>query len=178
VADDREMWEQIRRGNARAFDEFYRQNSDRLLRFLGQLLRNEAAAQDLTQEIFLRLWQKPNGFEPTRGPLRAYLFGIGRKRSMEWWRQRGAVVEGLPASAEKRCQGDAEKTSLIADALSRLEPDHRALLWLREVEGQSYEELAGILEIPIGTVKSRLFTAREELRRIWLGEGTPEREKS
>jgi RNA polymerase sigma-70 factor (ECF subfamily) len=149
-----------------------------LLRFLGQLLRDEAAAQDVTQDVFLRLWQKPNGFEPTRGPLRAYLFGIGRKRSMEWWRQRGAVVGELPASAENRCREDVEKASLIADALSRLEPDQRALLWLREVEGQSYEELARILEIPVGTVKSRLFTAREELRRIWLNEGALEREKS
>jgi RNA polymerase sigma-70 factor, ECF subfamily len=54
----------------------------------------------------------------------------------------------------------------MQDVLARLEPDARSLLWLREVEGYSYAELAEILDVPVGTVKSRLFTAREELRRI------------
>jgi len=60
-----------------------------------------------------------------------------------------------------------EASSLVGDAFSRLGHEQRTLLWLREVEGQSYAELAEILEIPVGTVKSRMFTAREELRRIW-----------
>ena len=54
--------------------------------------------------------------------------------------------------------------------IMKLDPDQRALLWLREVEGCSYRELAAILDIPEGTVKSRLFFAREALRRIWHGE--------
>jgi RNA polymerase sigma-70 factor (ECF subfamily) len=58
----------------------------------------------------------------------------------------------------------------MEDALARLEPERRSLLWLREVEGYSCAELAGMLDIPLGTVKSRLFAAREQLRRIWRGE--------
>jgi RNA polymerase sigma-70 factor, ECF subfamily len=56
---------------------------------------------------------------------------------------------------------------LMKDALALLEPDLRNVMWLREVEGYSYDELAHILDIPVGTVKSRLFSAREQLRRIW-----------
>jgi RNA polymerase sigma-70 factor (ECF subfamily) len=56
----------------------------------------------------------------------------------------------------------------MRDGLMRLDADERGLLWLREVEGYSYEELAEILGVPLGTVKSRLFTARESLRRIWM----------
>ena len=56
---------------------------------------------------------------------------------------------------------------MVGDAFGRLPEEQRSLLWLREVEGQSYAELAVILEVPVGTVKSRLFAAREALRRIW-----------
>jgi RNA polymerase sigma-70 factor (ECF subfamily) len=56
----------------------------------------------------------------------------------------------------------------MGDALNRLPEEQRTLLWLREVEGLSYAELALNLEIPVGTVRSRLFAAREALRKIWL----------
>jgi RNA polymerase sigma-70 factor (ECF subfamily) len=56
---------------------------------------------------------------------------------------------------------------MVTEAFGRLTLEHRTLLWLREVEGQSYEELAMILEVPLGTVRSRLFAAREALRALW-----------
>ena len=57
---------------------------------------------------------------------------------------------------------------MMMDLLHQLPEEQRSLLWLREVEGQSYDELAVILRIPVGTVRSRLFTAREALRKIWF----------
>jgi RNA polymerase sigma-70 factor (ECF subfamily) len=116
------------------------------------------------QETFMRIWQRPNGFEPERGTLRAYLFGAARKRAAEWWRKqdaRTAAVRDEPAECK------AETASLVGDAFARLPEDQRTLIWLREVEGQSYAELSLILEIPVGTVRSRLFTAREALRSVW-----------
>ena len=68
---------------------------------------------------------------------------------------------------EESSECKAETASLVDDAIQRLPEDQRSLLWLREVEGQSYAELAQILDIPVGTVRSRLFTAREELRKVW-----------
>ncbi len=164
MADDRELWERICRGDARAFDGFYQENAPRLQGFLRQLLGDAQTAEDVTQETFLQLWRRPNGFHPENGPLRAYLFGIGRKRAAEWWRQREPTA-GEQEPGKTECK--TETSSLVGDAFSRLGTEERSLLWLREVEGQSYVELAEILEIPVGTVKSRLFVAREELRRIW-----------
>jgi RNA polymerase sigma-70 factor (ECF subfamily) len=60
-----------------------------------------------------------------------------------------------------------ETAAVIDDAFRRLPEEQRSLLWLREVEGQSYAELAEILGVPIGTVRSRLFAAREALRKLW-----------
>lgn len=62
---------------------------------------------------------------------------------------------------------DSDMSPLIVDAIEQLTVEEGALIWLREVEGYSYEELAEVFEVPVGTVASRLFTAREELRRIW-----------
>lgn len=56
---------------------------------------------------------------------------------------------------------------MVTDALRRLAVEQRTLLWLREVEGQTYEELAMIFGVPVGTVRSRLFAAREALRALW-----------
>ena len=170
MADDGELLEQIRRGDTAAFDLFYSENAPRLLRFLRQLIGTPQAAEDVTHETFLQLWRRPNGFRPESGSLRAYLFGIARKRAAEWWRQRkpeeDASSDDLDVASSSHC---TEANTVVGDAFSRLDREQRALLWLREVEGQSYAELAKILEIPIGTVRSRLFAAREELRRIWHG---------
>lgn len=65
---------------------------------------------------------------------------------------------------------DPADTAAIRQALLQLDDDARALLWLREVEGYSYAELAAVLAVPVGTIKSRLFNARTTLRRLWLDE--------
>jgi RNA polymerase sigma-70 factor (ECF subfamily) len=166
VADDHELWEQICSRDASAFEAFYRDNARRLCAYLGQIVGSAQTAEDLMQETFAQIWRSPNGFHPELGSLRGYVFGIGRKLAAEWWRKRSRVPEG---QSEKRGEvvEAAASFSGIADAFGRLPEEQRSLLWLREVEGQSYAELAAILQVPVGTVKSRLFAAREELRRIW-----------
>ena len=169
ATDDQELWRQFRRGDVEAFERFYRSHVGRLQNFLRGYLGEARAAEDVAQEAFLQLWRKPNGFNPARATLKAYLFGIAAKRAADWWR-RQVREEGRPLPAPVASRSESQ--TLMGDALGRLEPDARSLLWLREVEGYAYAELAEILEIPLGTVKSRLFTAREELRRIWKDAGS------
>lgn len=166
MADDQGFWKKASRGDADAFDAFYRENAPRLQAFLRHLVGNRQAAEDVAQEIFTQIWNRPNGFRPERGTLRAYLYGIGRKRAAEWWRTQRPQDSGAESEA-KTCQ--TETVSIVGDAFSRLPEEQRTLLWLREVEGHSYGEIAATLEIPIGTVRSRLFAAREALREIWHG---------
>jgi RNA polymerase sigma-70 factor (ECF subfamily) len=172
LADDRELWERICRGDAEAFDALYREQGPRLRTFLRQVLGDAQAAEDVMQETFTQIWRRPNGFAPERGTLRAYLFGAGRKRAADWWRKRRKQLANSTAESAL-CK--TETTSMVGDAFGRLVEDQRSLLWLREVEGHSYAELAEILGIPVGTVRSRLFAAREELRRVWHAtrEGKP-----
>lgn len=178
MADDHELWERICSRDADAFEAFYRDNAVRLCAYLRQMVGNAQAAEDVMQETFTQIWRTPNGFRPEQGTLRGYLFGIGRKRAAEWWRKRSRSPEEQGEKLADESAKGAASFSVVGDALAHLAEEQRSLLWLREVEGQSYAELAEILQIPMGTVKSRLFAAREELRRIWHSSGNAARSKT
>jgi len=172
VAEDRELWKKICDGDVAAFNLLYQENAPRLRAFLRRITGSSEAAEDIVQETFSAFWKNPGSYEPEQGSLRTWLFGISKKRAANWWRKRDPAG---PQADEPASACRLEISSILGDALARLPEQQRVILWLREVEGQSYEELAAILEIPIGTVRSRLFAARDALRRIWH-QGTPDKE--
>jgi RNA polymerase sigma-70 factor, ECF subfamily len=167
VTEDREVWKQICDGDVTAFNGLYREQAPRLYAFLRRMTGNTEAAEDIVQETFTEFWKRPGRYDPDLGSLRAWLFGISRKYVAAWWRKRDTAA---PETDELMSDCHVETSSILQDAMARLPDQQRMLIWLREVEGQSYEELAKILEIPVGTVRSRLFAAREALRRIWYGD--------
>ena len=157
MLDERELWKKISAGDAQAFDGWYRETAPRLRSFLCHLLGNLQAAEDVMQDTYTHIWRRPQGFDFDRGTLRAWLYGIARKQAADWWR-RQKPTDAL--EIENSFPGRAEASSVIADLLRQLPVEQRSLLWLREVEGQSYAELAVILDIPIGTVRSRIARGR------------------
>lgn len=159
-----EVWKRIAKGNAAAFDAWYRETAPHLRVFLRHLLANEQAVEDVMQETFTQIWRCAHCVDPERGSPRAYLFGIARRQAGEWRRKN---ISGDELGFDPPAPDRVEITSMVTEAFNRLKLEHRTLLWLREVEGQTYEELAVILDIPLGTVRSRLFAAREALRAIW-----------
>lgn len=173
MADERELWKRISHGDEQAFDEFYRQTAPRLVAFIRQIVGSREAAEDVAQETYMRVWGRMNHFGQEPVHLRAYLFGAGRRRALDWWRKQssGAAIAGDQAVENIASKCPVEKASVIGDLFQRLSTEQRTLLWLREVEGQSYEELALSLDLPVGTVRSRLFHAREAFRKLWHGEG-------
>lgn len=164
MLDERELWKKISAGDSQAFDAWYRETAPRLRLFLLHLIASPQAAEDVMQDTYTHIWRRPQGFDPDRGTLRAWLYGIARKQAAEWWRRQKPAD---PLEIESAAPGRAEASSVMADLLRQLPAEQRSLLWLREVEGQSYAELAAVLDIPIGTVRSRLFAAREALRAMW-----------
>lgn len=170
MAEDREIWKRICDGDISAFNGLYREYAPRLCAFLRRMTGNAQAAEDLLQETFTEFWKRPARYNPDLGSLRAWLFGIARKQAAAWWRKQEALA---PEPDEPISPCYLEISSILDDAMARLDPQLRLILWLREVEGQSYEELATVLDIPVGTVRSRLFAAREALRRIWYRELRP-----
>ena len=152
---------------ALTFEALYNAHFIRVRTFLRVYLGDASAVEDIAQDTFLQFWRSPNGFNPDRSNLRAYLFGIARKKAADWRRHHEKTTD----SAVEAVMHGSEPALLMNDALGQLNPNLRNILWLREVEGYSYDELAGILGLPVGTVRSRLFTAREQLRRVWKTAG-------
>jgi RNA polymerase sigma-70 factor (ECF subfamily) len=155
-----------------AVEAIYRRDGPSIRSFLRHWLNDFRAADDVLQETFLELWRKPQGYDPARGSVRQFLFGIARRRAAQWRRDNPAA-RVADSAAVVTMVADAAESAAIRQALQQLDEDERSLLWLREVEGYSYDELATLLEVPVGTVKSRLFTARAALRRLWLGDRFP-----
>ncbi len=164
MIDDAELWNKIVAGDRQAFECWYRQSAPRLRVFLRHTFAGGPAADDVLQETYAQAWRSRQGFDAVRGSLAAWLFGIARKQAATW-RRRQKPEEEL--EWEPSIPDGAERSSMVTDALSRLSEEGRTLLWLREVEGQSYQELSAILDLPLTTVRSRLHAAREAMRKLW-----------
>jgi len=153
-----------------------------LRRFARRLTRNHADAEDVMQDTFLRALEKRDELrEP--GRLRAWLLAIVRTtwlNSRRGLRNKLEVLhDGRSMVAEHGPRGDLEREildrSLTDDvllALDSLPEEWREALWLREVEDLSYEEIARVLDCPLGTVRSRLARARAAAA-AWLNKGGP-----
>lgn len=179
MADDAALWDKICAGSTSAFEALFRDVGPRLRSFVRVYAGRQADADDIVQEIFLEIWRRREGYDPEKGSLRQYIYGIARKRVAQKWRELGTSVaraDGRHAvfPCDLHAEGlNADLSAAVRDGLMQLHSDERALLWLREVEGYSYAELAEVLEVPLGTVKSRIFSARENLRGIWMNGKKP-----
>ena len=145
-----------------------------LRRFARQLLRGDPErADDLVQDTLERAWAKLHLYR--RGTdLRAWLFTVMHNvhvNKVRATRVTDTLEDELPELAQRASQGDALLVRDLDRAIARLPTEQRAVLLLVTLEEMSYEEVARALDIPIGTVMSRLSRAREKLRMMMLGQG-------
>jgi len=144
----------------------------RLRRYDRALVGDRATADDLVQDTLERAWAKLHLYR--RGTdLRAWLFTVMHNVHVN--RVRAARItdpldEEMPELAQRAPQGDALMVRDLDRAITRLPAEQRAVLLLVTLEEMSYEQVAGTLGIPIGTVMSRLSRARDKLRALMLGQ--------
>lgn len=131
-----------------------------------RLLGHRQDAEDVTQEVFLRVFRSLGGWDSTR-PLRPWIMGIAVNRCRTWLSQRTRrpeLVDHLHETVPGREADDA--TELLAEiraALAELRLEYRTVFVLFHEQGQPYEEIAQALERPVGTIKTWLHRARQEL---------------
>jgi RNA polymerase sigma-70 factor (ECF subfamily) len=150
------------------FKAAFHQHKDALYRFGWRMTGSPDAAEDIAQEAFLTLWREPALYDPHRGELRAFLFGVARNLALKFWRKenRWAPLEEGDDFAQPLDLARGETADYVAAAVQALPPLQREALILAEYEELPLEEIARAVEAEIGTVKSRLHRARENLRRM------------
>jgi RNA polymerase sigma-70 factor, ECF subfamily len=147
-------------------EKIYREVGPDLLAFFRRRHDSPQLAEDLLQETFAAVLKDPARFLRADSP-RAYLFGIARNLSAETWR-RSHPTEELPAEAEAEVEGAEPadpRLELMRETIRRMNVGSRQILQLRLQRELSYEEIAVVLGVPVGTVRSRLHYATQELRR-------------
>jgi RNA polymerase sigma-70 factor (ECF subfamily) len=127
-----------------------------------------AAAEDITQDVFAALLRHPRRFDPARGTLRAFLLGIARNLTLKRWRaeHRFEPLDEDAVVAEEIDIGRGDIGDAIGRAVRSLRPLQREVVILAEYEGLTLAEIARAVDADVGTVKSRLHRARENLRRL------------
>jgi RNA polymerase sigma-70 factor (ECF subfamily) len=146
-----------------AFD----QHKDAVYRFAWRMCGSTAAAEDITQDVFVALLRHPGRFDPARGTLRAFLLGIARNLALKRWRAEhrfepldDEAIAAAPIDLDRGEVGD-----IVGRAVRALRPLQCEVVILVEYEGLTLAEVARAVDADVGTVKSRLHRARENLRR-------------
>jgi len=188
---DRDLVEACRAGHGDAFDVLVRRHETRVVRLASRMLGDADAALDAAQEAFVKAWRALPRFEG-ESRFSTWLVRIVINQCRNDLRRRKTVKHTRPLSldapspAGDRDGRDAAPASdgvaapgpdpfdlargreiagALEAALARLDPDSREVIWLRDAEDLSYEDIAEVLDVPVGTVRSRLHRARADVRR-------------
>ncbi len=185
VALDRLLVARFKKGDQSAFDEMVSRYWGRIYAMVNQLLRNTQDAEEVTQDAFIRAHR---GLENFRGDsaFSTWLYQIAtnlaRNRYWYWWRRKRdksisidqpigsegdmTLADVLPAQVETPddITVTQEFVDHIAIGMEKLSAKHREVLVLRNIKNMTYEEIAQVLEVSLGTVKSRIARARDSLR--------------
>lgn len=168
--DDRALVERFLGGDAQAFEILMDRHYDRINRLAWRIVGDGAAAAEIAQETFVRAYRALSRFRGTAA-FRSWLYRIAVNLCLTHVRRRpGSVVPldtvaAASADADPASRFEAEhRRAMVRDAVDALPAHYRIVIVLSSVEGLSYREIADLLGIPLGTVKSRINSAKQVLK--------------
>ncbi|MEH6874880.1 MAG: sigma-70 family RNA polymerase sigma factor [Candidatus Competibacter sp.] len=185
-----ELMRAVASQNRNAFKTLYERYAPRLGSYLLKLLKQPERVDEAVNDVMLAVWQNADRFDPAQGRLLTWLFGIAHHKGLKALRHAGRSRAEVSFNALSPPDNDREepKEALLAVephhhhpectvmgwelgraltwALDRLSPEHRAVIELTFGEERSYLEIAGIMDCPVNTVKTRMFHARKKLAHL------------
>lgn len=174
-------------GDAAAWEELVRQHNRRIYNICYRFTGSSSDAEDLTQEVFIRLYRTMASYEPDKGSFNTWLTTLTRNMLVDHFRRTRlerltdsidaapAADEDTPVLAERiedvgpspqARLASKETQKMVQDALQKVSPDLREAVILRDLQDMDYKEIAAALKVPEGTVKSRINRGRAELARL------------
>lgn len=175
---------EVARGDADAMGRLYDRTARLVFGVALRILRNRADAEEVVLDVYLQAWRSAPAFDPGRGTVEGWLITIARTRAIDRLRARSArpdlLAEPLePVSRRVPSAGDdldrqlelARTRTVVHGMLSRLRDSERQLLELAFFRGYSHQQVAALLDLPLGTVKTRIRTLLMRLRRPLVFEG-------
>ncbi len=166
LIQERQWVSRCRVGDETALGFLIARHRNRLIRTATNLLRDRHEAEDVAQESFLKAFREIAKLRDDRA-FSGYLYRICVRLCMDRLRLKRAELIEFD-SPQPHAGGMVENRVVIEKLLNQMPPDLRTTLVLREMEQLSYEEVAEVMRVPIGTVRSRLHTARERFRKLWV----------
>lgn len=178
--DDAVLVRRCLRGDARAWEEIVRTHTRRIYNLCYRFTANREEAQDLTQEVFLRVYRTLKSYNPEQGTLGVWMHRVARNLLIDYYRASRherlsvSLEDELPRIEQKESAAPApdravalgELSAAIQQALTLLSPELREAVILRDLQELDYRAIAQVLAVPEGTVKSRINRGRAELGRI------------
>jgi RNA polymerase sigma-70 factor (ECF subfamily) len=173
------------RGDGASWEELVRRHARRVHNLCYRFTGNSASAEDLSQEVFLRVFRTLASYQAAQGAFPTWLTSVTRNLLVDHYRRtrRDRLTDSIDdeatapqvedkrsgTRAPDRLAEDSELSAQVQDGLAKLSPDLREAVILRDLHGLDYSEIRSVLQVPEGTVKSRINRGRIELARI-LGE--------
>jgi RNA polymerase sigma factor (sigma-70 family) len=162
---EKTLRERLIDGDETALEELYDQFSPLVYGLAVRVTGDRAAAEDITQDVFVHMWERPAAFEPAKGTMRAWLGTMAHRRAVDWVR-RGEVrrrhlhheaAEPRPAPNIEEAAIASAVAKIVHTALDELPPGQREAIHLAYFAGKTHREVAEKLGIPLGTAKSRIW---------------------
>ena len=182
VADDAALLRRLQAGDRSALAELYDQHASGVYAVCLRVLRQPPEAEAVVSDVFLEIWRKPDGFDPSRGGWRTYLLPLARSRSIDRLRAsatRQAKTEAAHAEGQSPPPSPdpaelaelGERRGAVRAAVEQLEEEQRSVLMLSYFDGLTHKEIAEALGMPLGTVKTRIRAGLKALRKSLAGRG-------
>jgi RNA polymerase sigma-70 factor (ECF subfamily) len=186
---DEALIAQVKAGDETALGELYRRYNRLVFSLALHMCGNRATAEEITLDVFTRVWRKADSYRPEKAQLSTWLTAMARYRAIDYLRRENArpqlhdapledalFLDGSTPAAARRRPEDTTSRHLrrerVREALAQLPPEQQQVLALAYFQGLSHREMADLLELPLGTVKTRLRLALKKLR-FDLREETP-----
>lgn len=179
--DDKQILKKIKAGDRFAFAELVETYQSKVIHISYSMLSDYEDACDAAQEVFVKVFRSADSFRGDSS-LSTWIYRITKNVCMDFLRKRKEKTVSIDEEKEDAPKYDIPDTEhspeqitekneikrLVREALMSLDNDSRLIITLFDIEGLRYEEIASVLKIPVGTVKSRLNRAREKLKKILL----------